>query len=205
MEGLTGFRSSVSGCALALALPLALAMAAGCGPPESRRGDEAKTNILTFKKEQNPDRLFEYGKAFASTGDLTRAEEYFAAAEAQGGDERKIFPLLLRVCIQDGRYQSAIKYAEEHLREHPADFRSRFLLATLYLAVGNGTAARGHLEKVLNDSPDDAEAHYAMAVLMRDSHEDPVGADHHFREYLRLQPGGSHAEEAQSSLLKSVQ
>jgi len=180
-------------------------MLIGCGPPAGAKGDEAKTNVRTFKKEQNPQRLVDYGKAFANAGDLTRAEEYFAAAINSGGDERKIFPLLLRVCIQDGRYQVAIHYSEEHLAQHPADHRSRFLLATLYLAVGDGDSARGHLEKVLAATPDDAEAHFALAALMRDTHEDPVGADHHFREYLRLRPGGSHAEEAQSSLLKSVQ
>ncbi len=197
----SSFRSPLSACALALSL----AMAAGCGPPAGRSGDEAKTNIRTFRREQNPDRLLEYGKAYASTGDLTRAEEYFAAAVAHGGDERKIFPLLVRVCIQDGRYQAAIKYAEDHLHQHPADHRSRFLLATLYAAVGNGSAAKENLEKVLSALPDDADAHFALAVLIRDSHDDPVGADHHFREYLRLQPGGPHAEEAQSSLLQSVQ
>jgi hypothetical protein len=46
-------------------------------------------------------------------------------------------------------------------------------------------------------------AHYALAVLSRDEN-DPVGADKHFREYLRLAPNGPHAEEAQASLLESV-
>ncbi|WP_394822896.1 tetratricopeptide repeat protein [Pendulispora albinea] len=186
-----------------VAFPAALLL--GCGPPTSVRGEAAKSNIRAFTKEQNPDRLVEYGKAYANVGDLTRAEQYFAAAINSGGDERKILPMLLRVCIQDGRFQVGIKYAEEHLKQHPADHRSRFLLATLYMGVGDVISARGNLEKVLSARPDDAEAHYAMAVLMRDSHEDPLGADHHFREYLRLQPGGSHAEEAQASLLKSVQ
>jgi len=206
---MAGFRPSIlsplRGHAPALSLLLMALGTAGCGPPPGGKGDEAKTNIRTFRREQNPDRLFEYGKAYANTGDLTRAEEYFAASVAHGGDEHKIFPLLVRVCIQDGRYQAAIKYAEEHLHQHPADHRSRFLLATLYAAVGNGSAAMVNLEKVLAALPDDAEAHFALAVLIRDGHDDPVGADHHFREYLRLQPGGSHVEEAQSSLLQSVQ
>ncbi|WP_394847226.1 tetratricopeptide repeat protein [Pendulispora brunnea] len=184
---------------------LSVVWSIGCGPPQGARADEARQNVRTFKREQNPQRLYDYGRAFADAGDLTRAEQYFAAAIAAGGDERKILPRLVRVCVQDGRYQVAIHYVEDHLGQHPADHRSRFLLASLYLGVGDGVHARAHLEKVLTATPDDAEAHFALAVIMRDTHEDPVAADHHFREYLRLRPGGSHAEEAQSSLLKSVQ
>lgn len=187
---------------LGLACFAGLASLAGCGSAPS--GAQAKANLKTFKKEQNPERLYEYGKAFAEVGDLTRAEQYLAAAAAAGGDSKKIFPILIRVCIQDGRYRVAIRYAEEYLHEHPGDFRSRFVLATLYAAVGDAEMARKNLDEVLERSPEDAEAHFALAVLMRDTQDDPLGADHHFREYLRLQPGGSHAEEAQSSLLKSV-
>ena len=170
----------------------------------SRSGAEAKANLNAFEREQNPERLIEYGKAFAQVGDLTRAEQYFAAAIAAGGDQRKILPTLVRVCIQDGRYRVAIRYTEEYLHDHPSDFRSRFVLGTLYSAIGESDEAKKHFEEVLSRSPNDADAHFALAVLMRDTHEDPVGADHHFREYLRLKPGGSHAEEAESSLLKSV-
>jgi tetratricopeptide (TPR) repeat protein len=167
-------------------------------------GGEQQTNVKTFKREQNPQRLVELGKGFAGVGDLTRAEQYFAAAIEQGGDERAIIPMLLRVCVQDGRYRVAIEYAENFLRKHPNDVRTRFVLATLYQAVGDAPAARAQLLRVIDVHPDEAEAHFALAILMRDSQEDPLVVDRHFREYLRLKPAGSHAEEAQSSLLKSV-
>jgi tetratricopeptide (TPR) repeat protein len=171
----------------------------------AKTGAEARADLNTFKREQNPERLYDYGRAYAQVGDLTRAEQYLAASIAAGGDSRKILPLLIRVCIQDGRYRVAIRYAEEYLHDHPGDYRSRFVLGTLYSAVGDGDDARKNFEQVLERSPEDADAHFALAVLMRDTFEDPVGADHHFREYLRLKPGGSHREEAESSLLKSVQ
>ena len=43
-----------------------------------------------------------------------------------------------------------------------------------------------------------------LAVILRDELHDAVGADRHFREYLRITPTGSHAEEAKGSLLKPV-
>ena len=52
--------------------------------------------------------------------------------------------------------------------------------------------------------PDDAKAHYALAILARDSENDVVGADRHFREYLRIEPNGAHAEEARASLLRRM-
>lgn len=49
-----------------------------------------------------------------------------------------------------------------------------------------------------------AQAHYLLGVIARDTDTDVVKADHHFREYLRIEPNGSHAEEAKSSLLTRV-
>jgi tetratricopeptide (TPR) repeat protein len=49
-----------------------------------------------------------------------------------------------------------------------------------------------------------AQAHYLLAVVARDSENDVVEADRHFREYLRIEPNGSHAEEAKSCLLKRM-
>jgi tetratricopeptide (TPR) repeat protein len=49
-----------------------------------------------------------------------------------------------------------------------------------------------------------AQAHYLLAVVARDTENDVVEADRHFREYLRFEPHGAHAEEARASLLKRV-
>ena len=80
----------------------------------------------------------------------------------------------------------------------------RLVLASLYSATGDTKLAKGEFEKVLEARPSDAQAHYAFAVLLRDAEQDPVAADFHFREYLRLAPKGSHVEEARSSLLHRV-
>jgi Flp pilus assembly protein TadD len=175
-------------------------VALGCA---SSPGDRVQQNVRTFKSEQKPDRLVAEARAFWNVGDLTRAEQYFAAAIEAGGDETKIIPQLLSVCVQDGRYRVAITYAENHLRRHPSDVSARFVLGTLYAAVGEVPEARTELERVVLARPTEAQAHFALAVLVRDT-GDRVEADRHFREYLRLAPQGAHAEEARASLLHTV-
>ncbi len=186
--------------AATLGVAIALSLAVGCAPSP---GERVQQNVRAWKSEQKPEKLVAQARAFWSVGDLTRAEEYFAAAIDIGGDEAKIIPMLLSVCVQDGRYRVAITYAENHLRRHPGDVSARFVLGTLYAAVGDGPGARVELERVLAARPAEPQAHFAIALVVRDQ-GDRVAADKHFREYLRLAPQGAHAEEARASLLQSV-
>ncbi|MBI5537788.1 MAG: tetratricopeptide repeat protein [Deltaproteobacteria bacterium] len=172
-----------------------------CGPPP---GAQVRADVQTMNREQTPDKLFERGKAFASIGDLTRAEQYLAAAVDAGGDPKVIVPMLLRVCVEARRYRAAIDYGENQLKKHPQDLKLRVLLGNLYAAVDEPLHAREQFELVLAQRPDDAEVHYVLAVLLRDTLDDIVQADRHFREYLRINPKGPHADEARGSLLKSV-
>ncbi len=182
-----------------LALPLVLALA-GCG---ARPGSRVERGVETMKTEKAPDKLLERGKAFAQVGDFTRAEQYLATALDAGADPAVVLPLLLRVCTEGQRYRVAIDYAEQHLRKHPGDQRLRFLVATMYLAIGETAGARERLEVVVAASPKDAAARFALASVLRDMGE-PVLADRHFRVYLELEPKGTHVEEARASLLKEV-
>jgi tetratricopeptide (TPR) repeat protein len=186
-----------------LLVPLACLVAAfpGCVATPAA---QVKADMAVMKKEGGPDKLIDRGKAFAAVGDTTRAEQYFAAAINSGGEERVVVPLLLSVCAQDGRYRVAIQYAETYLKGHPGDIRVRFVLGTLYAAVNEADHAREALGVVVDARPEDADAHFALGVLLRDSDHDLAGADRQFREYIRLKPRGAHAEEAQASLLKST-
>ena len=185
-------------CASLLLLPALPA----CGP--STPAEKAQADLATFRKEATTDNLLDRGKAFAAVGDTTRAEEYLSAALDQGADAREVMPLLLEVCVRTGRYRSAIQHGEDHLRKHPDDVRTRFVVGTLYVAIGETKDAKSNLETVVTARPDDARAHYALAILARDNENDVVGADRHFREYLRIEPSGAHAEEARASLLKRM-
>ena len=57
------------------ALGLALA---GCA--SQSHADKVKDDLAQVKAERAPDKLVDRGLAFANVGDLTRAEQYLAAA-----------------------------------------------------------------------------------------------------------------------------
>jgi tetratricopeptide (TPR) repeat protein len=185
------------------ALCLLLAFGAfGCAPPTP--AEAAQKDMQVFKRESSVERLVERGRGFAAVGDYTRAEEYLAAALEQGADARKILPELLEICVHTGKFRSAIQHAENHLRRHPDDVRTRFVVATLYAALNETKEAKKQLQTVVEVRPNEAKAHYALGVLARDADQDVVAADRHFREYLRIEPNGDHAEEARGSLLKKI-
>ncbi len=110
----------------------------------------------------------------------------------------------MRTYIVSQRYRLAIDVGERYLNKNPTDHHLRFLVATLYTAIEQHQRARAYLERVLAEDPKHAEAHYLLAVLLRDQSRDWVGADHHFGRYLMLNPAGPHAAEARASLLESV-
>ncbi len=168
-------------------------------------GAEIKERMQIVEKERTPDRLLERARAFASVGDHTRAEQYLNAARDGGADEKEVVALLLDVCVRDQRYRDAIQYLESYLRRHPGSQRTRFVLATLEAAVGYGTQAEAEVETVVAAQPANAEAHYALAVVLRDDLGNRSRADEHFREYLKLRPAGAHAEEARGSLLTVIE
>ena len=180
----------------------ALATAAlGC---HGAAGGRVRSDVGVFQAERSSVQLEDRGRAFAAVGDTTRAEQYFSAALDSGGDDGRLTGELLAVCVGDGRYRMAIEHARRYLSRHPADAKARFVLGTLYAAVGEARAARDELELVVRADADDPDAHYALAVVLRDQGNEAVGADHHFREYLRLAPRGEHADEARASLLQEV-
>jgi tetratricopeptide (TPR) repeat protein len=178
-----------------------LALAAGCA--SGSRG-AVRTNADVMREERTADKLYERGRAFAAVGDHTRAEQYLSMALDAGGDPAVIMPLLLRACIQGERYLVALEYARDDLRRNPDDTHLRFVVASLDIAVGDEKGAASELRAMLATDPDDAEAHYVLASLVRDARGDPDEANQHFREYLRLSPDGAHASAARASLVKEV-
>jgi tetratricopeptide (TPR) repeat protein len=163
-----------------------------------------RDDLATMKSEHSVDKLVARGRAFASVGDLTRAEQYLSAALDVGGDPATILPQLLAVCVEDNSYRVAIAYAAPWLERHPGDRKLRFVVAALRSNVGDAVGARADLEQLVDQAPDDPRVHFAYAVLLRDQLKNFAEADGHFRAYLRLDPNGPHAEEARSALLRTV-
>ena len=179
----------------------ALALSVGC---VRSSGADVGSRLAAVEQASRPEVALDKARAFARIGDFTRAEQYLRLALDGGGDERELTPLLVEACVRDHRYQDAVQHVEHYLRRHPEDSRLRFVLASLEAAIGGHERAQREYEKVLQAEPNNSDAHYALAVLLRDRIANLSAADQHFREYLRLRPGGRHAEEARAALLEVV-
>ena len=188
-------------CDLPLALALNVIGGFGCAKAPQQKAQQYGEII---RRETTPARLQARGEAAAMAGDLTRAEQYFVAAMKSGGPERLLITRLLVVCTTDNRYPAAATYGEEYLHRHPGDTEVRYAVSTIYIGLGDLTRARDGLRTVVEERPDLADAHYALASVLRDSGESLLDADKQFREYIRLSPAGEYAEAARASLLKSV-
>lgn len=148
--------------------------------------------------------LLRRGDASARLGDMTRAEQYFVLARRAGADAHDVTSRLLAVCVADQRYPVALEYAEEHLRLHPTDSQVKFAAASLQAALGNLPQARELMLEVLGEQPAWAEAHYALASLLRQSGEESMLANEHDLTYLKLRPAGEYAEAARERLRRSL-
>lgn len=184
--------------ALCFAGLLALGCARGASL-EATSGDP-----IAAENERLAELFMQRARTAYARADYTRAEQYLSLALESGRSDAEVTPLLIDVCVKDQRYRAALQYTQEHLRRHPKAYRLRFVQATLLVALGEVSQAREDLEKVLAARPEHADAHYSLAVLLRDDLGNRLEADTHFRDYLRISPRGSHAEEAGESLLEAV-
>ena len=148
--------------------------------------------------------LIDIGQALWRRGETVRAEQYWVRALSQGADPDVVLPLLLAAYIQDGQYRLAIQRAEDHVRRHPRAPHLRLLLGALQEAIGAHQQAIAQYSAVVDQEPDRAEGHYALASALLQQGHDRARADQHFRRYLALDPEGPHAEHARAALLIEV-
>ncbi len=167
-------------------------------------GAELREGMKVVANERDPNRLVRAAEAFLALGDFARAAQYYLAGLEEGAEERAVVPRLIEVYVRDKQYRAAVHAGENYLQKHPQETPLRFVIANLRAALGDGTTAKKELEQVLREEPANANAHYALAVLLRDAASDLSRADEHFREYLKLLPAGPHADEARGSLLNGV-
>jgi tetratricopeptide (TPR) repeat protein len=174
---------------------------AGCAKTPAA---ELRDGMNAVARERDPKRLVRAAEAFATLGDFGRAAQYYRSALEEGADENSVVPGLIDVYIRDKQFRSAVFEGERYLKKHPQQTSLRFVIASLSAALGDQDSAKKQLEQVVREEPANANAHYALAVLLRDDVADLSSADEHFREYLRLLPEGPHADEARGSLLQRV-
>jgi len=145
-------------------------------------------------------KLFQQGQEAARNGDTLRAEQYLSLALEAGFDQRRILPLMLKVCLQSSRLRSALDHAEPYLLQHPEDRTLRYLVATIYSSLGQIDEARLNLEELLRSDAKNADAHYLLGILEVKSA--PGDAADHLHAYLSLAPEGIRSAEVKSRLIE---
>lgn len=177
---------------------------AGVRQPFEHSGE---TTGETSRAASTPDELFRAGMVAAQRQDLTRAQQYLAAAVAAGYPEAQAIVPQIEVCLAGTQVQAAIQLAQAYLVRHPDEWRMRYLLATLYSADHQFEQAVSELRQLVTRTPLQAQAHYLLGSLLRDHspelHDKPAALGDprpHFRRYLELEPSGVHAAEARASL-----
>jgi len=179
---------------------VSVVVAAACLTASVGCAGSQEKNARALEKEQSADELFKAGEAAASHADMTRAEQYYISALRAGGPEKRIVQRLLFVCAADQRYPVALEYAEHYLHKHPTDQEVQFAAASLHAAVGDIAGAQARLQTVVQARPNWAEAHYALATVLREEGDASNLADEHDLAYLRLKPTGPLAETARARL-----
>jgi tetratricopeptide (TPR) repeat protein len=172
---------------------LGLGCGAGCA---SSAGSSIRADAEVVRRESTPDVLLHRGEGFAAVGDSTRAEQYYAAALAAGGNPHLLVRRLIRVCVSGQRYRAALGYADDYLLRRPADHEVRFARATIAVAVGETEQAHADLTELAKAEPNNPDVQFALGVLLRDALADLPEARTHFARYLALAPNGSNAAEA---------
>ncbi len=184
---------------LVFSLAVCAASSACASAAAERRQEEA-----AVQQESTAAELLKKAEASVSVGDTTRAEEYYASALKAGADPHLIVSKLLVVCVADQRFPAAIEYAEQYLYRRPNDLDIAFAAASLHAAVGEVSRARELLDRVLRQAPEWAEAHYALASVLRAEGDALELADQHDLAYLKLSPDGPFAETARARLNRDV-
>jgi tetratricopeptide (TPR) repeat protein len=139
--------------------------------------------------------LFKRGQVLAAEGDSVRAEQYLAAALREGYDWQEALPPLLRVCLTGSRLRAGLNYAAPYLKAHPDVTWLRYLVATVYLGLGQPVRAREHLLAIEGQAPYTARTEYLLGLTEWEGLGNEAAAAAHFNEYLRVEPNGPNARE----------
>ena len=192
MKHTTSSRLAVASAAVAVALAMAACSHATSRPSGPPSGDPLGGIAGT--------ELYQRGMAMAAAGDFVRAEQYLTSAIARGYPEKRALPSLLRVCVASSRLRAALSHAEPFLQRNPDAWSLRYLVASIYLGVGEVDRARTSLERVIADAPEQPDAFYLLGLVLRDEVGDRPGAARRFSRYLELAPRGKHAAEVRAAL-----
>ncbi len=128
------------------------------------------------------------GITFFAQGKLAKALEHFdRSMQILPENPEAEFRTGIVYHAQDD-VDSAINHFNAALAIDPTMTDARYNLALVYLTAKKYAMAEAALRQVVAQRPDDAEAHFYLAIALKQLGENEP-AVHHLREALRLQPG----------------
>jgi len=150
------------------------------------------------KNPDDPKVNVELAETAERGGDYLRAEQYYLRAEALGVPEKQVLPRILRVLIASQRYGEALERCHRQLQNDPGDRATRYVEASLYVALDKPKEAERELSALMRDQPSDPDAYLALGRLYKEL--DPIRAREMFEKYLKLAPSGEAAAQVRYDL-----
>jgi tetratricopeptide (TPR) repeat protein len=175
---------------------LTLLLSACATQPKLRGVDGNAPTPLETRLAQNPndpDVNLQLGDKADATGDYLRAEQYYLRAEALGIPSDKVGPKIIRALVEAQRYDEALERCRKRLQDVPQDRATRYVEASLLVALEKPKEAERELLTLSKTKPDDAHAYLVLGNLYRDGFNDVTRARAMYDKFLSLQPDGEEA------------
>lgn len=145
----------------------------------------------------------EQGRELSRLGQSVRAEQYLLAAWDAGASVDEVAPLLIEVCVKDGRLRSALFYVARVRRMQPSNTAVLQLSATLHSALGQSERAEQDVAALESLEPTQPEALFFLGEYLL-LHGQCERGRKYLSEYLQRAPQGEDAPWARSLLSRDV-
>jgi len=161
---------------------------------EGRRAD-AEEVLKQAKRDlpHNPDSFVALTNFYFSTGDLDKAVAEYQALFHLRPNDLQVKKKYIQLLIQAKRDDEARSLVYEILKSSPKDDDALVFRSQLQINAGDVSDAAQTLEAVVNSSPNNIPAHYALGVVF-EKQGNPERAENQWREALRLNPDFLDAE-----------
>jgi tetratricopeptide (TPR) repeat protein len=141
----------------------------------------------------NPDSFLALSNFYFSTGDLEKAVSEYQALYQQRPNDLQIKKKYIQLLIQTKRDNEARTLVDEILKSSPKDDDALVFRSQFQIDAGDVNDAVQTLEVVVNGSPNNIAAHYALGVAF-EKQGNLERAENQWREALRLNPDFLDAE-----------
>lgn len=177
-------------------LLLSFLLISGC----AEKASQAKSPPSAPSQSQH---WLEQGRELSRLGQSVRAEQYLLAAWDAGASVDEVAPLLIEVCVKDGRLRSALFYVARVRRMQPSNTAILQLSATLHSALGQSERAEQDVAALEILEPTQPEALFFLGEYLL-LHGQGDRGRRYLSEYLQRAPHGEDAPWARSLLSQEV-